>query len=81
MEGIKSDQKIARIQENLLRIITCFLKLTSNMGGQEHLWRKLHPTLAQQWMVMMDDPVSTEIVYGTFCCHDNVASEHGKKNQ
>ena len=49
------------------------------MGGQEHLWRKLHPTLAQQWMVMMDDPVSTEIVYGTFCCHDNVASEHGKK--
>ena len=50
------------------------------MGGQEHIWRKLHPTLAQQWMVMMDDTVSTEIVYSTFsCCHDIVASEHGKK--
>lgn len=34
------------------------------MGGQELLWRDVHVT--PQWMVMMDDNVSAEIVYRTF---------------
>lgn len=53
---------------------------TNEQYGDKNISGENFILCSQQWMVMMDDTVSTEIVYSTFsCCHDIVASEHGKK--
>lgn len=87
---MKSLQKKARFPQRLpKRLLTCFFKLMRSMDGQEWLWRSLHPTWSQWWMVMIEDIVYTEsFLIGHFLTamkHWYVIryclSEHGKTNK
>lgn len=77
---MKSDQKkIKDPIEPTQKTSYMFLKTNEWYGRTRMSLENLHPTLSQQWMVMMYDLVSTETFYRAFSrCYATVISEHGE---